>query len=337
MQLSLLSLTAALLTSSAALADLYIPEGETGTLLHLDRSFEIVARVPGLDNVHGLAGAPKRDLLVAGSLSESMPGEIAKPTAVSEEEHAAHHGGGTKSAPEAVSNVTLMDAGSHQILRRIEVPGIVHHVEVSADETYAVVTHPASESVSVINLESGEVTATIATGPTPEYAVGDPVTGNFFVSNAGNDTISVLDPRAGIVDRNFRLDGPPKHMFLDANARRLFVSQSDVGRIAILDADSGETLESFEIGGDLHGIAVDDTAIWSSARERDRVVRIDRETGERLEVEVGPEPYHMMRVEDALVVSSAEEAVVWILNPTTLELRSSVPTESTAHQMVQMQ
>ena len=96
MQLSLLSLTAALLTSSAALADLNIPEGETGTLLHLDRSFEIVARVPGLDNVHGLAGAPKRDLLVAGSLSESMPGEIAKPTAVSEEEHAAHHGGGTR-------------------------------------------------------------------------------------------------------------------------------------------------------------------------------------------------------------------------------------------------
>ena len=67
------------------------------------------------------------------------------------------------------------------------------------------------------------------------------------------------------------------------------------------------------------------------------MVRIDRETGERLEVEVGPEPYHMMRVEDALVVSSAEEAVVWILNPTTLELRSSVPTESTAHQIFQMQ
>ncbi|UXX85266.1 YncE family protein (plasmid) [Roseovarius pelagicus] len=332
----MLSLTAALLTSSAALADLYIPEGETGTLLHLDRGFEIVARIPGLDNVHGLAGAPERGLLVAGSLSESMPGEVAKPAAVSDEEHAAHHGGGTKTVPESVRHVTLMDVSSQEILRRIEVPGIVHHVEVSADERYAVVTHPTSETVSVIDLESGEVTATVATGPIPEYAVADPVTGNFFVSNAGNDTISVLDPRAGIVDRNFRLDGPPKHMILDAGARRLFVSQSDVGRVAILDADSGETLESFEIGGELHGIAVDETAIWSSARERDRVVRIDRESGERLEVEVGPEPYHMMRVENALVVSSAEDAVIWVLDPTTLELRNSVTTQSIAHQMVEM-
>lgn len=332
----LLAVTAALIAGSAAQADVYIPEGEGGTALHLDSEFNVVERISGLDNVHGLAGAPRRGLLIAGSLSETTPGVVEKPAAVSEEDHDAHHGGGANPAPDSVSQVTLIDAESHEILRRIEVPGIVHHVEVSADERRAAVTHPSLDSVSIIDLETGEVTATIATGPIPEYAIADPKTGRFFISNAGNDTISDLDPEAGIVARNFQLQGAPKHMQLDAEARQLIVSESDAGMVAIVDADTGETLDRYDIGGYLHGVAADDSAIWSSARERDRVVRIDRATGRRIEAEIGPEPYHMARIDDALVVSSASEDVVWVLDPATLELRKTVETASTGHQFVEM-
>ncbi|MCF3595041.1 YncE family protein [Rhodobacteraceae bacterium LMO-12] len=336
MRLTLLTLTAALMASSAALADVYIPEGEPGTALHLDSNLNVVDRITGLHNVHGMAGAPKRGLLVAGSLSATIPGEVAKPAAVSEEDHAAHHGGATKPSPATASQVTLVDAESHEILRRIEVPGIVHHVEVSTDERYAVVTHPGLGAVSVIDLESGEVPATVMTGPIPEYAVVDPVTGRFFVSNAGNNTISDLDPEDGIVTRNFRLQGAPKHMQLDAETRMLMVSEADAGRVSMIDADSGETVDHINIGGELHGIAVDGNAIWSSARERNKVVRINRGTGERLEADVGPEPYHMARVGDALLVSSAAEPVVWVLDPNTLQLRKTIQADDTAHQLVNM-
>ncbi|GGH18522.1 hypothetical protein SAMN05444007_10195 [Cribrihabitans marinus] len=332
----LLSTAAVLITSAAAQADVYIPEGMDGTVLHLDKNFNVVERIGGLDNVHGLAGAPKRGLLVAGSLSEADPGMVEKPEAVSEEDHEAHHGGGAAPAPGSVSLVTLVDAESHEILRRIEVPGIVHHVEVSADERFAVVTHPALGSVSIIDLDAGEVTATVATGPIPEYATADPTTGRFFVSNAGNDTVSDVDPETGIVTRNFRLQGAPKHMLIDADARQLIVSEAEAGTVAIIDADSGETLDRFDIGGGLHGVAADSGTVWSSARERDRVVRIDRANGQRLEAEIGDEPYHMARVGDALIVSSAAEDVVWILDPSTLELRETIETASTGHQFVEM-
>jgi DNA-binding beta-propeller fold protein YncE len=232
--------------------------------------------------------------------------------------------------------VSLVNADSHEIVRRIEVPGIVHHVGISTDERFAAVTHPGLDAVSLIDLDSGEVTATIATGPIPEYVIADPKTGNFFVSNAGNDTISELDPEDGIVTQNFKLQGPPKHMLLVAEARQLIVSESDTGRVSIIDADNGETLDTFEIGGDLHSVAADNGAIWSSARERDRVVRIDRDTGERLEVNVGPEPYHMARVGDALMVSSAAKNELWVLDPKTLDLVTIVETDSTGHQFVPM-
>ncbi|MEQ9040190.1 MAG: hypothetical protein RIE24_17725 [Silicimonas sp.] len=332
----LLSTVAVLIASAAAQADVYIPEGTGGTVLHLDKDFNVEERISGLDNVHGLAGAPERGLLVAGSLSEADLGMIEKPKTVSAEDHEAHHGGGDAPAPDSVSLVALVDAESHEILRRIEVPGIVHHVEVSADEKYAVVTHPALDAVSVIDLDTGEVTATVATGPIPEYATSDPKTGRFFVSNAGNDTVSDLDPVAGIVTRNFRLQGAPKHILIDADARQLIVSEAEAGTIAIIDADTGETLDRFDVGGELHGVAADNGTVWSSARERDRVVRIDRATGQRLEAEIGAEPYHMARVGDALVVSSATEDVVWILDPSTLELRESIETASTGHQFVEM-
>ncbi|WP_217625300.1 YncE family protein [Roseovarius indicus] len=332
----LLAIGAVVITSSAAIADVYIPEGELGTVLHLNEVFEVVGRIEGLDNVHGLAGATNRGILVAGSLTETEVGMVPKPSEVSEEDHAAHHGGGEDAGPAASSLVTLVDADSHEILRRIEVPGIVHHVGISSDERFAAVTHPGLDAVSLIDLESGEVTATVTTGPIPEYAIADPKTGNFFVSNAGNNTISELDPEDGIVKRNFKLQGPPKHMLLDAEARQLIVSESDTGKVSIVDADSGETLSSFEISGELHGVSADKDAIWSSARERDRVVRIDRATGERLEVNVGPEPYHMARVDDALLVSSAAKNELWVLDPETLDLIKTLETDSTGHQFARM-
>ncbi len=334
MKLPFCTFAAAILVSSTAFADVYIPEGGAGTVLHLDETLNVVGRITGLDTIHGMGGASDRGILVAGSLTEVPFGEVKKPDAVSEEDHAAHHGGGDKSSASGVSQVTIVDAESHDILRLIKVPGFVHHVAVSADERYAVVTHPGLDAVSVIDLESGQVNATIATGPMPEYAIADPKSGSFLISNSGNNTISEVDPEAGIVVRNFKLEGPANHMQLDADARQLFVSESDNGKISVVDADNGNVLVTYDIGGGLHGIAADAGAIWSSARERNRVVRIDRKTGERIEAEIGPEPYHMALIGDALLVSSAYEPVLWILDPKTLELRKSIQTKDIAHQFV---
>lgn len=339
MRLPALTLTALLALGTAlaapATADVFIPEGEPGTALHLGSDFAPQGRVTGLSNVHGMGVAPKRRLLVAGSLSEIEPGSIAKPDTVSEEDHEAHHGGGTP-ADGAVSLLTLVDAESYEVTRRIEVPGIVHHVEVSADERLVAVTHPVLGGISIIDLETGEVSATIETGPMPEYAIANPETGNFFVSNAGNDTISVVDPEEGYVIRNIKLSGGPKHMQFLPDERKLVVSLSDAGKVAVIDADSGDMAERYEVGGDLHGVAADDGAIWSSARERDRVVRIDRRSGEKTEVMAGPEPYHMALADGALLVSSADRPELWVLDPETLEKRKAVEIQGIGHQLVEL-
>ncbi|WP_068117920.1 YncE family protein [Tropicimonas marinistellae] len=328
-----LTFAAAIAMPFSGLADVYVPEGGAGTALHLDEAFEPVGRIESLTDVHGLASAPKRGWLIAGSLSEVEPGEVSRPAGVSAEDHAAHHGG-AKSMPDSVSIVSIVNAASHEVVKRIEVPGGVHHVEVSSDERWAIVTHPGLEAVSIIDLDSGEVTATVPTGPVPEYAVADPATGRVFISNAGNGTISDLDPAKGYVTRNFKVEGGPKHMRLLAGARRLISAEADEGIVTILDADSGETLDRIEIGGELHGVDAGLGAIYVSARERERVVRIDVATGETMEADVGPQPYHMTLVGDDLLVSSSELPMIWVLNPRTLDLKKVIPTAGTAHQIV---
>lgn len=319
-----------------ASAQVLVPEGIEGSVLHVNPTTSATTRITGLDNVHGLAVAPKSGLIIAGSLSETSRSDMAavsKPAGVSEEDHDAHHGGAKETAmdSEAVSIVTVLDLESHALRAKIEVPGMVHHVEVSSDERFAAVTHPGLDGVSIIELASGTVT-TINTGPIPEYAIADPQSGYFLVSNAGNNTVSEVDPDRGVVLRNIVLEGGPKHMQL-TNDRRLVVAEADEGMVSVIDVANGTVGSRFDIGGELHGVQSDGQAIYVAARERDAIVRIDLASGEKTERTLGPEPYHATLVGDALYVSSAAEPRIWVIDPATLETRGEIETNGVAHQM----
>jgi YVTN family beta-propeller protein len=328
---------AATLAAAPATADVIIPEGSTGTALRLDGNFQPIGRIQGLGNVHGMDTALSRGLLVSASLDEQPRSEIAKPASMSEGEHAKHHAksGNKKMAEGDISLVRLVSIETGEIVRQIEVPGMVHHVTVGANDRYAVLTHPSLDAVSVIDLETNEVTATIATGPNPNYAVYDPETATFFVSNAGNATISQVDPAQGYVLRNIRTPGGVEHMAIDPQGRRLFAAEAETGLVSAVNLDSGAIEQSWNVGGQLHGIAYDAArdAVYVSAREKGAIGWIDLATGQLSVEPVGPEPYHMALAGNRLVISSAEEDVAWTVDVTSRKLISTVPTSERGHQM----
>lgn len=328
--------TVAVAMPFAASAQVLVPEGMEGSILHIEADGIATRRIGGLDNIHGLSVAPNSGLIIAGSLSESLreaAETVSRPAGVSEEDHEAHHGGakGKTADSDSFSIVTILDLASHDVRARIEVPGAVHHVEVSSDEQFAAVTHPGLDGISIIELETGTVN-TIDTGPVPEYAIADPQTGYFLVSNAGNGTISEVDPSRGVVLRNFVIDGGPKHMQLTTK-RRLVVAEADEGMVSVIDVAAGTVNKRYKVGGELHGIQSDGTAIYVAAREREALVRIDFATGKQFEKSLGPEPYHATLVGDALYVSSAAEPMIWIVDPSTLETFGQIKTNGVAHQM----
>jgi YVTN family beta-propeller protein len=219
--------------SAIAGSKVYVPMGNGDRILVVDSSTDsVIGKIAEIPNAHGLAGATGGKFLVAGSYDEVLPGEHrapSKPAGMSEQEHEAHHAkpaAGAPAASKAISFLSIVRIDDGTIVRRVEVPGAVHHTAVTPDGRYAIATHPSRGRVSVVDLETFEVAASVATGPLPNYAVVNSDGSRIYVSNAGNNTVSEIDASRWIVRRNFVTGAAPEHIVLSPDDGFLYVNNS---------------------------------------------------------------------------------------------------------------
>lgn len=334
------------LSATAGLAGsvVYVPEGSGDSVLVVEADTgRTVRRIPGLEAVHGLAGAPGVPYLVAGSYAETDPAApVEQPEAVAADEHAAHHPGAA-AAPmgppgAGVSLLTVLDAASGAILRRIEVPGAVHHTAVSPDGAFAVATHPAGGGISVIDLREMRMVRYIPTGEMPNYAVFGADPGVAYVSNAGNGTVSEVDLARGIVRRNLIAGTAPEHLAIDPARGALYVADTEAEAVLELGLADGAQRRSFEIGGTIHGMAetADGAALIVAGQGEDKLASVDLGSGTVRFAPLAPEPYHVTAVPGTgtLFVSSRAEPKVWIVSAETLAETGAFDIEGEGHQMV---
>ncbi len=321
----------------------YVPMGSDDKIVVVDAATDkIVDTISGVEAVHGLARSPDGKFLIAGSYVERKVKDaaVAKPEGVSEDEHAAHHTApapGASAAGSVVSTVSVIQTADGAITRRIDVPGVVHHVSVSPDGRFAVATHPREGAISVIDLASYAVIKNISTGPLTNYAVFSPDSGRVYVSNAGNGTISEIDTKRWIVRRNFVAGDSPEHMVISHDGDRLYVANIDSGTVFEILTKHGSIARNFKIGGSLHGITLstNDQSLFVSALDRDMLVAFNLKTNEMRETPLGPAPYHAAAIGNTgkIYVSSADEPIIWVIDQESLALRGKIAIGGKAHQM----
>lgn len=332
---------------AARAANVYIPEGSAGEVLVVDATTDaVVGRLEGLPDVHGLGGAPGARYLVAGSYAETSAGEapaVAKPAGMSEDEHAAHHDAAGRSALApggVVSILTIIDVTDGSPVRRLEVPGAVHHVAVSPDGRYAVATHPNADGVSIIDLSDLRVRGLVRTGPTPNYAVFSPDGRRVYVSNSGNGTVSEIDTDRWFVRRNLLAGDTPEHLALTPDGRTLYVANVETGTVSVLALEQGEIVRSFTVGGELHGLDLSDDGnmLFVSGKGENKLAAIDLVSGDMRTTPLGPGPYHLAVVHGTgkLYVSSRDEPKVWVIDQATLAPRGVITIQGEGHQMMVM-
>jgi len=322
----------------------YVPLGGAGKILVVDAANDkIVGAIGGVAAVHGLAGTPDGQFLIAGSLKKHAAGgqAVAKPAGVSKAEHAAHHGAmpaGAQKNGAVVSTLSVIRTADRSIVRRIDVPGAVHHVAVSPNGRFAVVTYPGKGGIGAIDLASYKVITTLSTGPMPNYAVFSPDGGRVYVSNAGNGTISEVDTKRWIIRRNIVAGSKPEHMVLSHDGQRLYVANVGDGTVSEIVTKNGKTMRTFNIGGPLHGIDLskDGRTLFISARGQDKLVAITLRTAEKREGALVPAPYHLASIGNTgkLYVSSAGQPIVWVVNQKDLGVLKEIPIGGKGHQMV---
>jgi hypothetical protein len=131
------SIAALLITTAMVVAQpvVFVPEGSANTILMVNpETGETINKITGLEAVHGLSGAPGVPYLVAGSYAETDRAaitELTQPEGVTEDDHVAHHSTSEDEligpTDAGISILSVLDAATGEIIRRIEVPGAVHH------------------------------------------------------------------------------------------------------------------------------------------------------------------------------------------------------------------
>ncbi|WP_170984446.1 YncE family protein [Rhodoligotrophos defluvii] len=328
----------------AALADpVYIPLGSADAILVVDSSTDhVTGRIDGVPAVHGLAPTPDGRYLIAGSADE-RPARAAvpdKPETISDAEHVAHHPGPLAPiarAPATLSTVSIIDTEADAVVRRIDVPGGVHHVAVDPTGRVAAVTHPAPGGITAIDLSSFEIAATVATGPYANYAAFSPDGRRLYVSNAGNGTVSELDVERWIVRRNVIVGASPEHLVLSREGRRLYVNNVEAGTVSVVDTSAFEVVEHLAVSAPLHGIelAENGDTLFVAAMGEDRLVAFDLAARTQRDVALRPAPYHVAAIAGTgkLYVSSDVEPKLWVVDQKTLAVMREIELGGKGHQI----
>ncbi|MCF8467924.1 MAG: YncE family protein [Sneathiella sp.] len=324
----------------------YVPLGSESKIAVIDAAKDqIVGIINGLEAVHGLSGTPDRRFLIAGSYSErSADITPAKPKGISEDEHAAHHKAPSVQTKESdmasVSTVSVVQISDGKVMQMIDVPGAVHHVSVSPNGRYTVVTRPNEGEISVIDLTNFEIAANISTGEFPNYSVFSPDNKRLFVSNAGDGTISVINSEGWIVEVVIPVGSSPEHIVLSKDGKSLFVNNVDDGTVSVIDTISMQTTNTMKLGSVLHGIDLSDdgTALFVAALGDDKIAKVDLASGSLQTMELSPAPYHLATITGTgkIYVSSSDETKIWVVSQNNLEILGQIIIGGKGHQMVVM-
>ncbi len=322
----------------------YVPLGSNNELVLVDISTDkVVGKVEGLPAVHGLAGTPDGKFLIAGSYEAREKGESApaKPSGMSEDEHAAHHKpsamSSTKESSE-ISTLSVIRISDKSIVRRIDVPGAVHHVAVSPDSQFAVVTHPNKDKISVVNLKSFAVVENFSTGPFPNYATFSPDGKSVYVSNPGNNTVTSVDVSNWKIQWNATVGASPEHIVLSKDGTRLYVNNVDDGSVSIVDIAKRSAVMTIPVGAMLHGIDLseDGKTLFVASREDEKLVALDLASGQSRQLTLSPDPYHLsvIRGTGKIYVSSSDEPKLWVVDQKSLKVTGEIPIGGKGHQLV---
>jgi len=324
---------------------MYVPSGDANDIVIIDLSTDrITGRIGELENAHGLSSSPNSEYLVAGSMRQIETNEephVNKPEQVNEVEHKAHHAGNASSDSDVANSsfISIVHLEHEHVMRRIEVRGLTHHTAVSPDGRTAVAVHSAAGGISVIDLVKMKVIITLQTGELPNNAVFNSDGSRLYVSNAKPGTISEIDTAGWVVKREITVGKEPEHIVITPDDTMLFVANVGDGTAVAVNLAKGSVVRSYPTGATPHGIDVSDDGHWLfvSSKGEERLSRIDLLENKTTSIELQPAPYHLEYVDSVqkLYVSSRKEPIIWVINPTTLEVVSGINLEKgIAHQMV---
>ena len=168
-------------------------------------------------------------------------------------------------------------------------------------EPFAYITNQGSHDVSVIDLASQQVIATVPVGRSPAGVVASSRAGRVFVSNPDSKTISVIDMRAQKVVATLVAGDGPVGIDAAPDGSQVYAADWYSNRLLVFDtraaADRGTAIASIAVGKAPAGVAASDRAglVFVAERDDDSVALVDVAAHRvRARVRVGSHPFALL-------------------------------------------
>ena len=329
-------------------AMIYAPLGAANKIAEIDPKSLTVTRLIGpLDNPHGLAVTPDGKTLFAGSVAERVADGAkpeSRPEGVSEEDHAAHHGG-EKAAPQApprsYSFIARVDVASGKVTHRIDVEKFTHHVAVTPDGRWVIGVQSGAGRIVVVDSRTNQVNRYVNVGAAPNYALVSRDGNRVYVSSAGDNSITVLDGKSWARIADIPVGKNPEHMVFSPDQKRLYVVNVNSAELSIVDIVSQKEIQRSKTGTQPHGVAflADSNTVITANTGGESLSIFDQNGREQQLVPRGPKPYHTEFIPEQgqLWVSSRQTGELWLVSQNDMTVKKTLTLPGTAHQLVYTQ
>lgn len=152
--------------------------------------------------------------------------------------------------------VIEVDTATNALTRAIPTHGkISHMVLVSPDGKRLYTANIATENVSVIDRESGEVVAQVPCGKGAEGMCFTPDGKRLWVGNQEAGSITIIDLESNSALETFPCPGMPVRLRFTVDGKRVLVaSWTDPGELVVLEAASHREVKRLEVGRQAIGL-----------------------------------------------------------------------------------
>lgn len=207
---------------------------------------------------------------------------------------------------------------------------------ISPDGATAYVTLSGTNSVAVMTLATGTVSASILVGQAPGGIAITPDGSRVFVANYGDNTVSVIETASRMVSQSITVGNAPDAVAVTPDGRHAFVANWTDDSVSEIDVASASVLSTVPVGTWPDAVAVtpDGSKAYVANWDSHSVSVIDVATASvsaTIEVDGGPDSLALSPDGTLLYVLSEDGNLVFVVDTATGAAKTTIPVGYTPH------
>jgi YVTN family beta-propeller protein len=157
------------------------------------------------------------------------------------------------------TKVIVVDVDKDAVAGEIAPAPGVHGIALAPDLGRGFVSNGRESTVSVVDLKTLQIVATVKTGENPDAILYEPVHKEVYAFNGRGRSATVFDAKTGEVRATIPLPGKPEFAVFDEKAGRIFNNIEDTSQLVAIDSAMHTVVATWPIapGEEASGLALD--------------------------------------------------------------------------------